>query len=81
MRHMDADLVGTAGFQAQAQTGVDTEMFHNAVMGHRRFPHRVNRHMRALGWVTADWFFNRTASGHVADSHRLILAGNFAQLQ
>ncbi|MNP26014.1 hypothetical protein D3C76_1188450 [compost metagenome] len=61
VRHMHADLVGTTGFQTQTQTGMRTEVLHNAVMRHRRFPHRMHRHMGAFGRVTANRLFNRAA--------------------
>ncbi len=37
--------------------------------------------MRTLGRVAANRFFHRSASGHVTNRHRFILAGDFAQLQ
>ena len=60
---------------------MNTEMFHDAVMGYRRFTHRVYGHMRTLGWVTADRLFHRAARGHMTNRHRFILTGDFAQLQ
>lgn len=79
--HVYADLVSTAGFQAQAQAGVRTEVFHNAVVRHRRFTHRVHRHVGALGRVTRDRLFYRAAGGHGADRHRFVFTGNFTRLQ
>ncbi|MNE40761.1 hypothetical protein D3C80_1348000 [compost metagenome] len=42
VRHMHTDLVSTARFQTQTQTRMNAEMFHNAVMRYRGFPHRVH---------------------------------------
>ena len=81
MRHVHADLVSTPGFQTQTQARMNTEMFHDAVVGYRRFTHRVYGHMRTLGWVTADRLFHRAARGHMTNRHRFILTGDFAQLQ
>ena len=60
---------------------MNTEVLHNAVMRHRRFTHRMHRHMGTLGWVTADRLFYRPARGHMPNGYRLILTGDFAQLQ
>ena len=81
MGHMNTDLVRTTGFRAQAQARMNTEVLHNAIVRHRWFPHRVHRHMSAFSWVTANRFFYRTASGHVANGYRFVFTGNFTQLQ
>ena len=81
MRHMNADLMGTTGLQTQTQTRMNAEMFHNAIVRHRRFTHRMHRHMSTFGRVTADRLINRTASGHMANSHGFIFAGDLTQLQ
>jgi hypothetical protein len=60
---------------------MNAEMFHNAVVRHRRFAHRMHRHMGTLGRVTADRFFHRAASGHMTNRHRFIFTGDLAQLQ
>lgn len=57
------------------------EVFHDAVVRHRRFTHRVYRHVGALGGVTRDWLFYRAAGGHGADRHRFVFTGNFTRLQ
>ncbi|VFS63841.1 Uncharacterised protein [Kluyvera cryocrescens] len=79
--HVHADLVRTSGFQTQPQTRVHTEVFHDAIVRDRRFTHWVHRHMRTLGWMTADRFLNGTARSHMTNRHGLILTGNFTQLQ
>ena len=81
MRHMHADLMCTTGFQTQTQAGMDAEMFHNAVVGHRRFAHRMHRHMGTLGRVTADRLFHCATGGHMTDRHRFVFTGDLAQLQ
>src|SRR5690606_33166140 len=81
MRHVHADLVSTPGFQTQTQARMNTEMFHDAVVGYRRFTHWVYGHMRTLGGGTADRLFHRAARGHMTNRHRVILTGNFAPWQ
>ncbi len=81
MRHMHADLVRTPGLQTQPKTRVHTEMFHNAVVGHRRFAHRMHRHMGTFGRVTTDGFIHRSSRRHMSDRDRFIFAGDLAQLQ
>lgn len=81
MCHVHADLVRTSGFQTQPQTRVHTEVFHNAIVRYRRFPHWVYRHVRTLGRVTANRFLNGSASSHVTNCYGFVLTGNFAQLQ
>ncbi len=78
MRHMHADLMRTTGFQTQTQAGMDAEMFHNAVVGHRRFAHRMHRHMGTLGRVTADRLFHCATGGHMTDRHRFVFTGDLA---
>ncbi len=69
---------GTTGFQAQAQAGMDAEMFHNPVVGHRRFAHRMHRHMGTFCRMTTDRLFHCATGSHVADGHRFILMSDLA---
>ena len=78
---MHTDLMRTTGFQAQAQARMDAEMFHNPVVGHRRFAHRMHRHMGTFCRMTTDRLFHCATGSHVADGHRFILASDLAQLQ
>ncbi|MNC46562.1 hypothetical protein D3C75_955860 [compost metagenome] len=81
IRHMHTDLVRTAGFQAQAQTGMGAEMFHNAVMGHRRFAHWVHGHVSTFGGVASNRLLHRAPRSHGADRYRFVLTGDLTLLQ
>ena len=65
MGHMHADLVRTSSFQTQPQTRVHTEVFHDAIVSHRWFAHRMHRHMGTFGRVATDWLVHRATCGHM----------------
>ena len=81
MGHMHADLVRTSSFQTQPQTRVHTEVFHDAIVSHRWFAHRMHRHVSTFGRVATDWLIHRTASGHMTNCDSFILTSNFTPLQ
>lgn len=80
MRHVHTDLVRTSGFQTQPKARVYTEVLHNAVMRHRRFPHGMHGHMRTFGGMTADRLFYSATGCHMTNRYGFVLTRNFTQL-
>ena len=58
-----------------------TEVFHDAIVSHRWFAHRMHRHMGTFGRVATDWLVHRATCGHMTNRHRFILTSNFTPLQ
>src|SRR3546814_13471759 len=63
VRHVHADLVGAAGFQATFQRGVGTEALAQAVVGRRVAAVVAHRHAQAVARVAVDG----AAGGAAAD--------------
>ncbi len=82
MRHMHADLDVYDRFPDADAGGYGCEMFHNAVVGHRRFaPSDAPAIWVRLGRVTADRLFHCATAVSMTDRHRFVFTGDLAQLQ
>ncbi len=81
VRHVDTDLVGTAGLQTQTQTGVATKLLVNPVVSYGRTTIGHHGHMSTLGRVATDGRIDGATCGHVTDGDRFVLTGDLARLQ
>ena len=78
---MDADLVGTSGFQLHPRVGMRTEALQHAVMADGDLAGLDHRHLLALYTMTADGRVDGAASDDHAGDDGLIDAADAARLE